>query len=245
MNKSPSVCSIAFLLITVLGPLSAMAADAPYAPPASPRQTINFNPAWKFIRQDVPGAETRASTIRAGPRSARPTRSTTSIRSARSSPIAAATAARSKGVVWYRKHFKLPAELPGDKLFLEFEGMRQAGDLLPQRQGGRALRERHDRLRRRHLRRRPLRRRRERPGRASGQPHHVSRARQRPGLPTGTPTTSIPTTAASTATSGCTSPARSTRRCRCITACRARASTSMPRISTCRPRPPMWAWSRR
>jgi len=34
-----------------------------------------------------------------------------------------------KGLAWYRKHFKLPAKLAGDKIFLEFEGMRQAGDI--------------------------------------------------------------------------------------------------------------------
>ena len=34
-----------------------------------------------------------------------------------------------KGLAWYRKHFKLPAKLAGDKIFLEFEGMRQAGDV--------------------------------------------------------------------------------------------------------------------
>ena len=34
-----------------------------------------------------------------------------------------------KGLVWYRKHFKLPAKLTGSKVFLEFEGMRQAGDI--------------------------------------------------------------------------------------------------------------------
>jgi beta-galactosidase len=34
-----------------------------------------------------------------------------------------------KGLSWYRKHFKLPAKLEGDKIFLEFEGMRQAGDI--------------------------------------------------------------------------------------------------------------------
>jgi beta-galactosidase len=34
-----------------------------------------------------------------------------------------------KGLSWYRKHFKLPAELAGQKVFLEFEGMRQAGDI--------------------------------------------------------------------------------------------------------------------
>jgi beta-galactosidase len=34
-----------------------------------------------------------------------------------------------KGLSWYRKHFKLPAELAGHKVFIEFEGMRQAGDI--------------------------------------------------------------------------------------------------------------------
>jgi beta-galactosidase len=34
-----------------------------------------------------------------------------------------------KGLSWYRKHFKLPASFHGRKLFLEFEGMRQAGDI--------------------------------------------------------------------------------------------------------------------
>jgi beta-galactosidase len=34
-----------------------------------------------------------------------------------------------KGLSWYRKHFKLPAELTGHKVFLELEGMRQAGDI--------------------------------------------------------------------------------------------------------------------
>ena len=34
-----------------------------------------------------------------------------------------------KGLSWYRKHFKLPAALAGNRVFLEFEGMRQAGDI--------------------------------------------------------------------------------------------------------------------
>ena len=32
------------------------------------------------------------------------------------------------GIAWYRKHFKLPASAKGQKVFLEFEGIRQAGD---------------------------------------------------------------------------------------------------------------------
>lgn len=34
----------------------------------------------------------------------------------------------STGIAWYRKHFKLPANAKGQKVFLEFEGIRQAGD---------------------------------------------------------------------------------------------------------------------
>ncbi len=32
------------------------------------------------------------------------------------------------GIAWYRKHFKLPRDALGKKVFLEFEGIRQAGD---------------------------------------------------------------------------------------------------------------------
>lgn len=34
----------------------------------------------------------------------------------------------STGIAWYRKHFKLPASAKAQKIFLEFEGIRQAGD---------------------------------------------------------------------------------------------------------------------
>jgi beta-galactosidase len=34
----------------------------------------------------------------------------------------------STGIAWYRKHFKLPASPSTQKIFLEFEGIRQAGD---------------------------------------------------------------------------------------------------------------------
>jgi beta-galactosidase len=34
----------------------------------------------------------------------------------------------STGIAWYRKHFKIPASAQGKKMFLEFEGIRQAGE---------------------------------------------------------------------------------------------------------------------
>ena len=36
---------------------SASAADAKFTPPDSPRATYNFNPGWKFIREDVTNVE--------------------------------------------------------------------------------------------------------------------------------------------------------------------------------------------
>lgn len=35
----------------------------------------------------------------------------------------------STGISWYRKHFKLPAQYTDKKVFIEFEGIRQAGDV--------------------------------------------------------------------------------------------------------------------
>lgn len=34
-----------------------------------------------------------------------------------------------QGTVWYRKHFVMPANAQGNKVYIEFEGMRQAGDI--------------------------------------------------------------------------------------------------------------------
>ena len=34
----------------------------------------------------------------------------------------------SDSIAWYRKHFKIPASAKGQKIFLEFEGIRQAGE---------------------------------------------------------------------------------------------------------------------
>ncbi|HZT23477.1 MAG TPA: DUF4982 domain-containing protein [Verrucomicrobiae bacterium] len=101
-----------------------------FAPPASPRQVLNFNPDWKFIRQDVPGAEATdfddsAWTTVSTPHTFNDVDSyehiTHSGRSLNGGDRYAWT-----GVVWYRKHFRLPARDAGDKVFLEFEGLRQA-----------------------------------------------------------------------------------------------------------------------
>ena len=100
-----------------------------YSPPGSPRAALNFNLDWKFLRDDAPGAEARGfddskwSTISL-PHTFNDVDSFRGLIS-----HGGGDRGTYKGLSWYRKHFKLPAELTGRRLFLEFEGMRQAGDI--------------------------------------------------------------------------------------------------------------------
>jgi beta-galactosidase len=123
---------LALGLPVVLGrsyPAFAAPAPAPYTPPRSPRTTLNFNFDWRFIREDVPGAEATAfddsqwSTV-ATPHSFNDVDSFRMIIS-----HSGGDRGTYKGLSWYRKHFKLPAATAGQKVFIEFEGMRQAGDI--------------------------------------------------------------------------------------------------------------------
>jgi beta-galactosidase len=102
---------------------------AAYTPPKSPRATLNFNLDWRFIREDVSGAEAASfndakwATV-STPHSFNDVDSFRMIIS-----HGGGDRGTYKGLSWYRKHFKLPAELAGQRVFLEFEGMRQAGDI--------------------------------------------------------------------------------------------------------------------
>lgn len=90
---------------------------------------LNFNYGWKFIREDVSGAEAPSFddskwTDVATPHSFNDVDSFRTIIS-----HGGGDRGTYKGLSWYRKHFKLPPDLSGHKVFLEFEGMRQAGDI--------------------------------------------------------------------------------------------------------------------
>src|ERR1035437_8774606 len=107
----------------------AAAPTARYTPPPSPRARLNFNLNWRFIREDVPNAEAPAFddsqwTTVATPHSFNDVDSFRKLIS-----HGGGDTGTYKGLSWYRKHFKLPAGLSGNKVFLEFEGMRQAGDI--------------------------------------------------------------------------------------------------------------------
>ena len=125
---------IALSLPVVLGRAYPALADgqsngAPYGPPKSPRSTLNFNHGWKFVREDVSGAEapvfddSKWVTV-ATPHSFNDVDSFRTIIS-----HGGGDRGTYKGLSWYRKHFKLPVEIAGQKVFLEFEGLRQAGDI--------------------------------------------------------------------------------------------------------------------
>jgi beta-galactosidase len=115
------------ILIAACLTTGAFAADARYTPPASPDVIYSFNPGWKFIREDVTNAEQVAFddskwvTVSA-PHTYNDTDSYAHIISHSGGdryPYA--------GIAWYRKHFKLPAGAKDGKVFLEFEGLKQAG----------------------------------------------------------------------------------------------------------------------
>ena len=100
-----------------------------YAPPISPRAKLSLDLSWKFIREDVAGAEAPEFDDSAWSTISTP-HTFNDVDSFRQL-ISHSGGDRGtyKGLAWYRKHFKLPAKLAGDKIFLEFEGMRQAGDI--------------------------------------------------------------------------------------------------------------------
>jgi beta-galactosidase len=99
-----------------------------YQPPSSPRAVYNFNPAWKFIFGDSIGAEkpafddTKWSSV-----SLPHTWNDTDTYRAYISHGGGDQSQKLFGIGWYRKHFKLPASADGQKVFLQFDGMRQAG----------------------------------------------------------------------------------------------------------------------
>ncbi len=99
-----------------------------YQPPASSRAAYNFDPGWKFIFGDVPGAEkTDFDDTKWENVSLPHTWNDVDTYRAFISHGGGDQGEKRFGVGWYRKHFKLPANADGKKIFLAFEGMRQAG----------------------------------------------------------------------------------------------------------------------
>jgi hypothetical protein len=85
-----------------------------------PRQTISFNREWKFVLGDPPGAQAAAFDDRQW--------NDIGLPHSFSIPYFAAPQFY-VGYGWYRKHFEVPAEWTGKRLFLEFEGAFQDAEV--------------------------------------------------------------------------------------------------------------------
>jgi beta-galactosidase len=96
--------------------------------PASPRTTYNFNSGWRFIFGDAAGADQPGFDDAAWTGVSLPhTWNETDTYRAYISHGGGDQSEKMLGIGWYRKHFKLPKSADGQKIFLQFDGMRQAG----------------------------------------------------------------------------------------------------------------------
>jgi len=113
-------------LLDTHGAGAATAESAGFVPPTSPRATLNMNPGWRFVRQDVAGAEAPGFDDSAWIEISTPhTYNDTDT----FDEIITRSGEHDEymGVAWYRKRFKIPTAYATGKVFLEFEGMKQAG----------------------------------------------------------------------------------------------------------------------
>jgi beta-galactosidase len=127
MKKLTTFAVLIWLALLASPLVAAETHFTPFTPPASPRVTFNFNPGWKFIREDVTNADQVAfddskwATVSA-PHTYNDTDTYDEIIS-----HSGGEKHEYMGIAWYRKHFKLPASAKNGKVFLEFEGLKQAG----------------------------------------------------------------------------------------------------------------------
>ena len=89
---------------------------------AVPRETYNFNPGWLLKAADESGAEAVSFADADWEKVTLPHAWN------EDSAFKVGSKKLPSGIVWYRKHFKLPTDAAGKKVFLEFEGIRQAGE---------------------------------------------------------------------------------------------------------------------
>ncbi len=103
-------------------PLAPTRAGKSYEPPRSERTKYNFNSGWRLFVGDKKGAEATTFDDSAWKEV------TTPHAWNEDSAFKVSIHDLPTGVAWYRKHFKLPANSGGQKVFLEFEGIRQGGE---------------------------------------------------------------------------------------------------------------------
>ncbi len=119
---------VAVLLSLILAAASAELASAePYRPPQTARNRFSFNGGWKFLRSDAPGAEQAGFDDGAWTDVSLPhTWNDVDTYRAFISHGKGDRSGAYRGIGWYRKHFRAPDGAKGGKVFLEFDGLRQA-----------------------------------------------------------------------------------------------------------------------
>ncbi len=108
---------VLFLSLAVSVLLSATASAQ-----STTRLKYNFNPSWKLMVGDIKGAEAPGFNDQEWEVVTLPHAWN------EDSAFKVAIDQHPTGIVWYRKHFRLPKTAAGKKVFLEFEGIRQAGE---------------------------------------------------------------------------------------------------------------------
>ena len=94
------------------------------------RDTLNFNPDWRFIRDDVAGAQAPAFNDAAWQAVSAPhTFNDTDTFDNWSTPGHRGEQIQWSGRTWYRKTFEAPEAWRGKKIFIEFEGVRQVAEV--------------------------------------------------------------------------------------------------------------------
>src|SRR3954470_19506050 len=94
------------------------------------RQTLNFNPDWRFIKDDPVGANAPEFNDGAWTTVSTPhTFNDTDTFDNWSLPGHRGEQEQWSGRTWYRKTFNAPAEWHGKKVFIEFEAVRQVGEV--------------------------------------------------------------------------------------------------------------------
>jgi hypothetical protein len=95
---------------------------APPARPAASRTQYSFNPEWRVLVGDPAGAEKADFADKSWKRVTLPYAWN------EDEAFKKDIKDLSTGVAWYRKHFRLPTGAAGQKVFIEFEGVRQLGE---------------------------------------------------------------------------------------------------------------------
>jgi beta-galactosidase len=128
-SRGPGLLSL--LLLTLALPLTAQ----PYAPPVNPRVEVNLDPGWRFIRQEVSGAQNPGFDDAAWSAVDLPhTWNNLDGEDGGNNYY--------RGVGWYRSHYTVDAGYAGRRFFLKFDGAFYVtdvwlnGNFLGEHQGG-------------------------------------------------------------------------------------------------------------